>query len=255
MNLVNTFKENGYIILDIPKLNDSNLRKAFKEFVGKDMAYKQEFLQRNYNNQLDGYSFMGQEDSLNQAKEDLVETFVLSDFTTHKKYPKEFNTFFKKEWRSTIDMVNKISQNLLSYIDKDLKELFKHNFSQRISCNYYPPVQQKIVAKERLSIHNDMSLFTIFPYGVSSGLQVLKNKNWVDLKEDSKILVFCGFFLEELTAGEYKSLIHKVKLPEQNTERCSFAFFSNPKPEASFNYKDKQYTCKGLTAKYLSQFK
>lgn len=261
-NAVNLLIKNGFCITNIPKLNKQPLYDGFKSFLAKDSNYKKNFLQKKYGYAFDGYSFMGQTDSSNQGYADYVYTFVLSNFHQSNKFPKEFSGFFNTDWQKLLDLIKQIEKDVLTQIEyPELSKLYQEQFGHMISCNYYPPTRQLNLIKSnenRLTAHNDISLFTIFPFGLEEGLQFEDTaSNWVHVPACDTILILTGYFLEYWTSGLIKGLNHRVSMPKnRNTERTSFAFFSLPKPNSAFHLLNKKrlHSSKDYFQKYLSQF-
>jgi hypothetical protein len=82
--------KNGYFKSNLC-LKDRLIDTAYKEFISKDFTYKKTYLQKKYNYGFDGYSYLGQKDSSNQYAEDLLHSFVISEFSDPKTFPKEFD--------------------------------------------------------------------------------------------------------------------------------------------------------------------
>lgn len=212
------------------------LKECFSNFLKKPVLYKEQFLQNKMNTVFDGYSFLGQEDSLNQYDTDLLHSFVLSEFSSKESFPVEFHNFFENEWSVLQKEIKKLERKLISTLNiKGLEELYNHKIGHMVSCNYYPNTKN-ISAKNfehRLSEHKDVSLFTVFVYGNSNGFcyKNTQGKN-IKLGEIDQIVVFPGYLLEVLTKGKIKATEHQVEFDKNNTEeRFSFAFFSIPKPK------------------------
>lgn len=250
----------GYLITDIPAIESSCLELGFKAFLEKKEEYKLQYLQKNFGYAFDGYSYMRQKDSSNQSYEDDVYTFVLSNFHEPVWFPVEFSFFFSEEWLYLLDKVKQIEKQLIDGLKfKGIQELYA-NMGHMISCNYYPSptLDQNQSSDERLTAHNDISLFTIFPFGLSDGLQFENDKgNWIDIPACQTMLILSGYLLEFWSKGEVKSLNHRVKADFKRAgNRTSFAFFSLPQPfnEMKFKTGGDTFNSEDYFEAYLAQF-
>lgn len=247
--------------LEIPAISDINIKNALAKFVEKDSAYKSQFLQSNYQTAFDGYSFIGQKDSLNQYETDMLHSFVLSEFQDLEKFPEEFHPFLQEEWGALVKNIRAIE---LSVIEKlqlpELKRLYEEDvIGYMMSCNYYPkPMHCDVIAANntRLSAHKDVSLFSTFPYGVAKGLSYYNDKQeLIKMGDVNTMMLFSGYFLEFTTNNLLTALDHQVDLPQNaNEERFSFAIFSIPKPNSSFLYHGKEISSTDYYKAYLSLF-
>lgn len=250
-----------FIDLEIAKRVDYKIKNALSEFVHRDLDYKSNFLQSEYNTAFDGYSYIGQSNSLNQSKTDMLHSFVLSEFQDFKSFPKEFHTFLKEDWTALIDMVRSIEMRRIDKLNNPvLKQLYDDNIiGYMMSCNYYPkPINCALAEKAhtRLSTHKDASLFTTFPFGVDKGLSIYQGtKDPIEIGKKETMFSFSGYFLEFVTNNEITALNHQVDFPENlSSERFSFAIFSIPKPNTSFYLSDKEIKSEDYYKEYLAQF-
>jgi hypothetical protein len=241
----------------VPKSSDLHLKTSFDRFLKQPMSYKREYLQAHFNSGFDGYSFMGQKDSSNQYDTDLLHSFVLSEFSDKSHFPKEFSRFLEDDWDTLISKIRTIELSLIEALNiKGLKAFYNQSIGHMVSCNYYPKmVDSESHQQLRLSKHIDVSLFTVFIFGVESGFsyQNFQNKREVLFATDN-VVVFPGYLLEFLTKGKYKALEHQVDFTEFNKERYSFAFFSLPKPKQDLNFNDLKFTSESYFENYLSLF-
>ena len=91
---------------------DVGIRNSFSNFLYQSPEYRNRFLQSSYKTAFDGYSFIGQKDSLNQYETDLLHSFVLSDLHVDR-FPKEFSSFLTNEWPKLITAIKKIELQLI----------------------------------------------------------------------------------------------------------------------------------------------
>lgn len=252
---------NSQIIeLNIDVRTDTSIKKAFKNFLDKPLSYKSEFLQSKYDVAFDGYSFMGQKDSLNQYDSDMLHSFVLSDFQDVENFPVEFQDFLSNEWKSVLKLVRQAELKLLKKLNNPiLSELYESgSMGYMMSCNYYPKTNNILkVAKNntRLSTHKDVSLFTTFPYGISEGLAYFNDGKKIELGNKNRVFTFPGYFLEYVTENKSTALSHQVELPDNlDTERFSFALFSMPKPSVKIKIGAKEMNSEDYYKNYLQLF-
>ena len=129
-----------------------------------------------------------------------------------------------------------------------------------VSCNYYPAqnnFHRSAAENTRLSAHPDVSLITIFPFGVDGDLEYqTADDSWKTMVPNDHIVGFSGYLMELATDGKIKALNHRVRLSKnKNSERFSFAFFSLPFPEAQLStLEEGTISGKEYFEKYLELF-
>ena len=129
-----------------------------------------------------------------------------------------------------------------------------------VSCNYYPAQNNfdcSAAENTRLSAHPDVSLITIFPFGVDGDLEYqTADGSWKTMTPTDRIIGFSGYLMELATDGNIKALNHRVKLSKnRNSERFSFAFFSLSFPDAQLSTLDEEtISGKEYFEKYLELF-
>ncbi|MED7789560.1 2OG-Fe(II) oxygenase family protein [Francisella sp. 19X1-34] len=225
----------GYCVTDIPVLLSSqNLTIALKRFILREESYKSKYLQKNFLKGFDGYSYLGQEDSTNQGATDLLHSFVLSNLHEPSCFPKEFGSFLSKEWHEIYKQIIKLEKNILSFLNfSNLDDMHK-GMAHMVSCNFYPEVKKEMLHQElRLTEHTDISLFTIFPFGTSEGLEYRDSQGqWKKIPASNNVTIFNGYFMEYWSKGRFPACNHRVNLDKHAiNERTSFAFFSIPHPQ------------------------
>lgn len=252
---IQNFLQTGILYTGIPKQSSKKLKDCFKNFLLQPKDYKYSFLQKHFGYAFDGYSFLGQQDSKNQGEEDLVHTFVLSDFFDIKRYPVEFQKFLIQKWLDLDTLIRSIEKAILGSLYPSLIPIYNTSMGHMISANYYPPVS-KSQSIDRLTAHPDASLFTVFPFGIDEDfIFETPQGKWKSLKKADEIICFSGYLLELLTEGEIKALNHKVKFnPNKLEERFSFAFFSLPKPTEALIIQNEEVTGEAYFTRYLSLF-
>ncbi|MCT4629464.1 2OG-Fe(II) oxygenase family protein [Winogradskyella sp.] len=240
----------------IAKSSDESIKSAFETFLKQPKTYRLEYLQAHFNCAFDGYSFLGQEDSLNQYSTDLLHSFVLSKFSPVEKYPVEFASFLKSEWDSIVKTITSIEQEVISQLQiSGLEDFYNTHIGHMASCNYYPAISKNVNEPLRLSKHVDVSLFTVFVYGSANGFSYEDEFGDIKaLKVSDHCVVFPGYLLEYLTKGKIKALPHQVNLQKANQERYSFAFFSIPKPKQQMQFGDMNFSSDAYYKAYLNLF-
>jgi len=238
---------------------DVGIRNSFSNFLYQSPEYRNRFLQSSYKTAFDGYSFIGQKDSLNQYETDLLHSFVLSDLQSVDRFPKEFSSFLTNEWPKLITAIKKIELQLIRKHNLPFEKLYEEDIIRyMMSCNYYPkPTRCALFNKNttRLSTHSDVSLFTTFPFGVATGLSYFNSDKKVEVKQTNKMITFCGYYSQFMSYGELNALNHQVELPtDLNSERYSFAIFSIPKPDGIFYLGKEKLSGTDYYKKYLSLF-
>ena len=237
-------KSRGYLVTSFAALDRSQLLDAFLTFIHRSRDYQLRFLQKQYGYAYDGFSFYGQTDSSHQAEDDLISTFVLSEFYPVDRYPEEFLGFLKGSWKEVAGTVRSLEIALLMQLDMPgLLDFYHGNAGHMVSNNYYPPLQQftsTAAGNTRLSAHPDASLFTVFPFGIDEELelQVTSEKGqpvWQSVDATDRILIYPGYLMEMWTQGAIKAMNHRVRLSDNRAaERFTFSFFSLPFPLREF---------------------
>ena len=249
---LNHFLENGLLYTGIKTQSSTLYKKYLNEFLKRQNSYKEKFLQKNINYAFDGYSYKGQKDSTNQYPEDQVFTYVWSDFSDNKPHAKEILKL-RSTYKKDIELISKIEYALLRDINQTILEFYQKNIGHTLSFNFYPSCTLKHTTA-RLSEHPDISLITIFPFGIDQEfVYQTKDKQWKVLNSTDEIICFSGYLLEQLTG--IKALKHKVDGHKYHyKKRYSFAFFSVPTPESIFTLKNKKISGKMYYDQYLSLF-
>ncbi|MDP4966133.1 MAG: hypothetical protein NWQ55_13725 [Salibacteraceae bacterium] len=243
--------EKGFYDTKIKAFDAEPIRAALAEFMNRPIAERLPFLQKQIDSVFDGYSFQGQTDSLNQGADDLVYTFVLSEFTEASKFPVEFQSFLNQEFKAISKSLSKLEKHL----EKELQLPINHaQVGHMVSCNFYP-AQGENVHPLLLSEHPDVSLFTIFPFGVDAQLEYEGHGIWKSFPASDTMVILSGFFAETISEGRIKALNHRVKArAKNNLERFSFAFFSIPAPKQKFTHLNETFFTEDYFKSYIALF-
>lgn len=245
--------QNGYLNTGVKALSSKELQDAFESFLLQDESYRLRFLQSEFRNSIDGYSFMGQKDSLNQYDFDQLHSFVLSRFNPLVHFPEEFRDFLENSWEPIMDSVKHVERQIISELNiKDLSLLYRDHVDHMISANYYPP--QVRLNDLRLSRHVDVSLLTVFPFGVDEDLEFCIGDQWISVSKTDEIVVFPGYLMEKVTCGKIKAVSHRVNSRDKSVERFSFAVFSIPIPDHTFFLCGRQMNSQAYMNEYLALF-
>lgn len=243
--------EKGFYYTDLNAWSSAEITKALSLFMHRSKTEREQFLQKSINSLFDGYSYLGQLDSLNQGSEDLVHTFVISEFTETNLFPSEWQNYLATQFDSLSEVLRSVEAELMQLMFKNLD---RKKLGHMVSCNYYPKLDS-VRQKQRLSEHPDVSLFTIFPFGIDNQLEYEVNGKWHALPSSKNMVIITGYFAEMLSDRKIKALNHRVKQGEGDvSERFSFAFFSLPHPEQEFHTTSNSITAEIYYQKYLDLF-
>lgn len=246
---INYFKEFGIWYTGLPVLDRSQHVLALQSFLSRPESYKSAFLQTKLDTIFEGYSYLGQSDSVNQVSDDLLYTYVLSDFFDQARHPKEFASLFEGQ-KELIETISILERLLLSSIYPELLSFYDDKIGHSLSANYYPAGHESGV---RLTAHPDGSLLTVFPFGMDQEFKYERpDGSWRTVEKTNEIICFSGYLLECLT--DIKALNHKVEKPGPQSERFSFAYFSIPRPAESFLLNHETVSSEAFFARYLSLF-
>ena len=261
----NLLKSQGYLVTSCAALDRSELQEAFRSFICRGRDYQLRFLQKQYGYAYDGFSYYGQSDSSHQAEDDLISTFVLSEFYPVERYPVEFHGLLNGRWKEVVQTVRSLEIDLLTQLDiPGLLDFYRNNAGHMVSNNYYPPVQQfttTAAGNTRLSAHPDASLFTVFPFGIDEELELEQTGEsgepvWQSVDASGSILLYPGYLMEMWTHGALKAMNHRVRLSnDRAAERFTFSFFSLPFPLREFDMPGRgMMTSEGYFDAYAALF-
>ncbi|KAL6579863.1 Aconitate hydratase mitochondrial [Orobanche minor] len=149
---------------------------------------------------------------------------------------------YKKVMKEFADQIEKLAEQLLDLLCENLglekgylkKVLYGSNgltFGTKVSN--YPPCPKPDLIKG-LRAHTDAGgIVLLFQDDKVSGLQLLKDGEWIDVPPmRHSIVVNIGDQLEVITNGKYKSVMNRVIAQTDGTGRMSLASFYNPGSEA-----------------------
>jgi isopenicillin N synthase-like dioxygenase len=252
--------DDGFIKTDIPAFKDSGLRTALQRFLELPLSERMQYSQKKFGVAFDGYSYMGQTDSLNQYDKDRLHSFVLSYISTKKTFPEAFEIYLNQEFPEQLEYIKALEKEVLDWLGfSEFHMFYDDHISHMISCNFYPELDfenQKLKVKDRLSFHTDVSLFSVFLFGLEPGFAYTKANGEKVIRDTiDEVVLFPSYFMELLSNGKIKALNHGVVLPENRTEeRFSFAFFSIPKPDAMLQLDSFKGSGADYYQHYLNQF-
>ncbi|CAH9059094.1 unnamed protein product [Cuscuta europaea] len=148
----------------------------------------------------------------------------------YRKVMKEFAVELEKLAEKLLEL---LCENLgleKSYLKNAFHGSKGPNYGTKVSC--YPPCPNPDLIKG-LRAHTDAGgLILLFQDDKVSGLQLLKDGEWIDVPPmRHSIVINLGDQLEVITNGKYKSVLHRVNAqPDGN--RMSLASFYNPGDDA-----------------------
>lgn len=250
----------GFITTNISASKDIVLRTALQRFLELPLSERMLYSQKKLGVAFDGYSYMGQTDSLNQYDKDLLHSFVLSDISSQENFPQPFQEYISQEFPQQLVYIRALEKKVLKALGfSEFNMFYDEHIKHMVSCNFYPELDlpnQKTNSLNRLSFHTDVSLFSVFLFGLESGFAYENSNGEKRIQHTiNEVVLFPSYFMELLTNGKIKALSHGVILPENSMkERYSFAFFSMPKPNASIQFGSFRGSGQEYYEHYLNQF-
>ncbi|CAH2057521.1 unnamed protein product [Thlaspi arvense] len=131
------------------------------------------------------------------------------------------------------DHMEALAQRLLKLISESLRLPSSQigeavgDFYQNITISYYPPCPQPELTLG-LQAHSDMGAITLLIQDDVSGLQVLKDNEWVNINPLSEaVVVILADQTEIITNGKYRSAVHRA-ITNSTNARLSVATFHDP---------------------------
>ncbi|KAL0550960.1 hypothetical protein IC582_010028 [Cucumis melo] len=151
-----------------------------------------------------------------------------------EEYKKIMKEFAKKLENLAEELLDLLCENLgleKGYLKKAFYGSKGPTFGTKVSN--YPPCPKPDLIKG-LRAHTDAGgIILLFQDDKVSGLQLLKDGNWIDVPPmRHAIVVNLGDQLEVITNGRYKSVMHRVLTQTSGTGRMSIASFYNPGSDA-----------------------
>ncbi|GKV24838.1 hypothetical protein SLEP1_g34393 [Rubroshorea leprosula] len=150
------------------------------------------------------------------------------------EYSKVMKEFAQKLEKLAEELLDLLCENLgleKGYLKKAFYGSKGPNFGTKVSN--YPPCPKPDLIKG-LRPHTDAGgIILLFQDDKVSGLQLLKDGQWVDVPPmRHSIVINLGDQIEVITNGKYKSVEHRVIAQPQGTGRMSIASFYNPGNDA-----------------------
>ncbi|CAN0587399.1 unnamed protein product, partial [Ectocarpus sp. 12 AP-2014] len=166
-------RDDGFITTNIPASKDTVLRTALQRFLEMPLSERMQYSQRKLGIAFDGYSYMGQADSLNQYDKDLLHSFVLSNISAVATFPETFQEYLRQEFLEQLAYIKALEKEVLHWLGfSEFQTFYDDHINHMVSCNFYPELDlenQKEKVVDRLSFHTDVSLFSIFLFGLEAG--------------------------------------------------------------------------------------
>ncbi len=210
-------RDGGFMSTNIPAYTDGVLRTALRRFLAFPSLKRQQYSQKGLSIAFDGYSYIGQKDSLNQYDKDLLHSFVLSNISREENFPQAFQKYLKQEFLEQLSFIRELEKKVLKILGfSESRAFYEEHSKHMVSSNFYPELDvaiQKIVPVDRLSFHTDVSLFSVFLFGLESGFAYKKPKGErVVLDTVDEVGLFLGYFMELLSNGTIKAFNHACLL-------------------------------------------
>ncbi|KAK4727443.1 hypothetical protein R3W88_032360 [Solanum pinnatisectum] len=153
----------------------------------------------------------------------------------------DLDDVYREVMRDFAKRLEKLAEELLDLLCENLgleKSYLKNTFYGSKGPNFgtkasnYPPCPKPDLIKG-LRAHTDAGgLILLFQDDKVSGLQLLKDGQWIDVPPmRHSIVVNLGDQLEVITNGKYKSVMHRV-IAQKDGTRMSLASFYNPGNDA-----------------------
>ncbi|KAA8524753.1 hypothetical protein F0562_011176 [Nyssa sinensis] len=149
------------------------------------------------------------------------------------EYRKVMKEFAERLEKLAEDLLDLLCENLgleKGYLKKAFYGSKGPNFGTKVSN--YPPCPKPELIKG-LRAHTDAGgIILLFQDDKVSGLQLLKDNQWIDVPPmRHSIVINLGDQLEVITNGKYKSVLHRV-ITQTDGTRMSIASFYNPGNDA-----------------------
>ena len=241
---------------NIKSLSDEKIRKAFSRFLAREESDKRSYLQNEFGSPFTGYSYLGQEDSLNQYPEDGLHSFVLSDYSPIDKLPPEFQSFMKNDWEAVKQAVQEFELNSIESLRLSAAhEFVRFKLGYMLSCNYYPPKSglKDPSKKVRIAKHKDVSFLSTFPFGLEPGLVLHHRNGALKVGKKQHPISFPGYLMETMTGQKILAAEHEVQI-DHDKARFSFSVFSIPKPGSKVMVNGKHLNAREFYDEYLNLF-
>ncbi|KAL5571201.1 hypothetical protein UlMin_020798 [Ulmus minor] len=150
-----------------------------------------------------------------------------------EEYRKVMKEFAQKLEKLAEELLDLLCENLgleKGYLKKAFYGSKGPNFGTKVSN--YPPCPKPDLIKG-LRAHTDAGgIILLFQDDKVSGLQLLKDGQWIDVPPvRHSIVINLGDQLEVITNGKYKSVLHRV-IAQTDGTRMSIASFYNPGSDA-----------------------
>lgn len=240
IDFAKSLEDTGFAVIKNHSINQQLIVDVFNEWkIFFASEYKKNYI---YNNDTqDGlFPITVSETAVGYDLKDIKEFF---HYFTWGQYPKELSDKTKLLYTQ----MNTIATALLNCIEEHLPDNIKAGLSMPLTkmiensertllrVLHYPPLTgQEEIGAVRASPHGDINLLTILITASQSGLQ-LKNSDgkWINVPADPGMLTInIGDMLEEATGGFYKSTLHRVVNPSDDSRlksRYSIPLFFTPR--------------------------
>lgn len=237
-----SLKETGFAVIKNHIIDRQLMADVFKEWEEFfNSSYKMNYV---YNNDTqDGLFPMNvSEKAVGYNVKDIKEFY---HYYQWGQYPQELSDKTKHLYQQ----MNEIAVTLLNWVEENLPDDIRKSLSEPLTSMinnsdqtlmrilHYPPLTgNEEEGAVRAGAHGDINLLTVLVAASQSGLQVKGSDNkWYDVPADPGMLAInIGDMLETATNGFYKSTLHQVINPTDNSRhlsRYSIPLFLHPRPD------------------------
>jgi len=237
-----SLKETGFAVIKNHPIDKQLMTDVFKEWEEFfNSSYKMNYV---YNNDTqDGLFPMNvSEKAVGYNVKDIKEFY---HYYQWGQYPAELSNKTKILYQQ----MNEVAVTLLNWVEENLPEDIRKSLSEPLTnmidgsnqtlmrILHYPPLTgTEEEGAVRAGAHGDINLLTVLVAASQSGLQVKGSDNkWYDVPADPGMLAInIGDMLETATNGFYKSTLHQVINPTDNSRhlsRYSIPLFLHPRPD------------------------
>ncbi|MDD3266507.1 MAG: 2OG-Fe(II) oxygenase family protein [Burkholderiales bacterium] len=237
-----SLRETGFAVIKNHPINQELMLDVFADWKNFfENEYKEDYLY-NMDTQDGFFPMRISETAVGYSIKDIKEFY---HYYSWGKFPSQLSNKSKELYKQMVDVAN----TLLVWVEENLPEEIRTNLSQPLTqmvensesnlmrILHYPPLTgEETEGAVRAGAHGDINLLTVLIAASQSGLQLKgSDGQWVDVPLDPGMLAInIGDMLELATDGYYKSTIHQVVNPSdesRHNSRYSIPMFLHPRDE------------------------
>ncbi|XP_010483466.1 PREDICTED: gibberellin 2-beta-dioxygenase 8-like [Camelina sativa] len=149
--------------------------------------------------------------------------------------------------RIAVSLFEDIAQTLNLELSGNRRSEYLSESTGLIRVYRYPWRSDKAAGEALgMEVHTDSSVISILKEDETGGLEIMKGEEWFCVKPVANTLIVnLGDMMQAISDDEYKSVTHRVKKKNRETERHSVCYFVFPKRDCgikSSNYKPFTYS-------------